>query len=81
LCRVVDDALLVWSDVVVDLIGVRRIDASGLSAIFRCMRRVRTAGGTVQVINPQSQVRRWIEMVSVTDAASPPARADGDDAA
>jgi anti-anti-sigma factor len=74
--HVVDDALMVGSDVVIDLVRVRHIDASGLTAVFRCMRRVHTAGGTVQVINRQPQVRRWINLVAVAGATNMPARPD-----
>jgi anti-anti-sigma factor len=79
--HVVDYALLVGSDVVIDLTRVPRIDASGLTAIFRCMRRARSTEGTVQVINPQPQVRRWIKMLAVTGVTKAPAWADGHDAA
>jgi anti-anti-sigma factor len=76
--HVVDDAMTVGSDIVIDLIRVRHIDASGLTAVFRCLRRVRTTGGAAKVINTQPQVRRWIELVAVTGATSWPARAGHD---
>jgi anti-anti-sigma factor len=79
--HLVDDAWLVGYDIVIDLTRVRHIDATGLTVIFKCMRRVRSTGGTVRVVNLQPQVRRSIEVVTVTGATGAPARADSHDAA
>jgi anti-sigma B factor antagonist len=52
-------------DVFVDLTGCVFIDSSGLSALVTALKRIRSVGGDLQLVCPDGNVRRLIEVVAL----------------
>jgi anti-anti-sigma factor len=53
--------------ITIDLRGVERIDAEGVSALVGTVRRLRAVGGKAQVDNAQPEVRTTFEIAGVHD--------------
>jgi anti-anti-sigma factor len=53
--------------VIIDLHGVERIDAEGVSALVGTVRRARSAGGDAQVVNARPEVEASFQLAGVCD--------------
>ena len=59
--------------VIVDLSGLSFIDASGVAALARGWRHARDAGGDLQVVGAQEQVRKMLDLIAADgDFSAPP---------
>lgn len=79
--HVVEDALHPLIRLVIDLEGVQRIDAVGISALIGSLRRARSVGGELDVVNLQPAVRRALQVADVYGHLSPASSTRGNDAA
>jgi anti-anti-sigma factor len=69
--HVLHDVLHPGIKLVIDLSQVDFIDAVGISAVVGSIRRVRAAGGTVELCNPRPPLRRLLELIVVSGSAEP----------
>lgn len=51
-----------WTDLVLDLTGCDFIDSTGLGVIVGLLRRVRTRGGTLELVVPLAEQRHIFEV-------------------
>jgi anti-sigma B factor antagonist len=59
--------------VIVDLSKLKFIDASGVAALARGWHHARNAGGDLQVVGPQEQVRKMLDLIVADgDFSAPP---------
>jgi anti-sigma B factor antagonist len=56
--------------IIVDLAGLKFIDACGLGVLVRVLRRTRESGGDLSLAAPQQQVRRVLEITGLIDVFS-----------
>jgi anti-anti-sigma factor len=65
--HLVDDSIGHGLHLIIDLGGVERVDAEGLSALVGSARRARAVGDRAQVINVRPRVRKVFELAGVAD--------------
>ena len=63
--HVVEDVLHPLARFVVDLEEVQNIDAVGVSALIGSIRRARSVGGDLRVVNPRPAVQRALRLADV----------------
>jgi anti-sigma B factor antagonist len=68
-------------EILIDLSRVESIDATGISALVGCARRVKAAGGTARICNAPPQVQRRLEHVGADRLLWPGQQGNGSDAA
>ena len=79
--HVIEDALHPLIRLVIDLEGVQHIDAVGVSALIGSLRRARSVGGDLHVVNPRPAVRRALQLADVYEHVSRAGSTRGNDAA